>query len=325
MLRAMSGQSAPVEIAVTRLDERLAHEAVWLDMETPTEEERAQVEHATGLCLPSREEVSEVEASSRLVQDGETLTLSTPMVSKDGTEGLISTPLGFVLSPQRLVTLRFAPSITFDQFAAHWHRTDACGGLRPFLGLLEAMVDRMADGLEHEGAQLEKLTGAVFSPAMATQTPRGRDGFLRATLTETGRGGERISHLRDGLLGVLRIVRFVREAAAAWTPEPEAKRLKTLEKDVLSLNDYEAQLLGKVQFLLDATLGYISIEQNNSVKVLTIVSLVGIPPTLIAGIYGMNFKIMPELEWHYGYAYGLAVIVLSAVLPLVWFRRRGWL
>ncbi len=325
MLRAVSGLTPPVVIAVTVEDEALAQDAVWLDLENPTEEERAQVERATGSRLPTQAEVSEVEASSRLIQDGELLTLSTPMVSRHGTDAPVVAPLGFVVSPKRLVTLRYAHSDTFDNFAAHWHRTDDCGGLRPFLGLLEAMVDRMADSLEHEGALLEKLTGEVFSPAMAAETPRGRDSFLRSMLSDVGRGGERISHLRDGLLGVLRIVRFVREAAATWTPEPEAKRLKTLEKDVLSLNDYESQLIGKVQFLLDATLGFISIEQNNSVKVLTVVSLVGIPPTLVAGIYGMNFKIMPELEWHYGYAYGLALIVLSGVLPLLWFRRRGWL
>jgi magnesium transporter len=324
MLRAMSGQSPAVEIAPTRLDERLAAEAVWLDLQCPTEDERGEVERATGLRLPTQAEVSEVEASSRLVQDGDTLTLSMPMVTKGGEEGLVSTPLGFVLCPKRLITTRYAPSTVFDHVAAHWRRADQCGGLLPFVALLEAMVDRMADALEHEGALIERLTGTVFGAAVAAMTPRGRDTMLRATLMELGRSGERISHVRDGLLGVLRIVRFVR-TVAPWATEGEGKRLLTIENDVLSLNDYESQLLGKVQFVLDATLGFINIEQNNSVKVLTIVSLVGIPPTLIAGIYGMNFKLMPELDWHYGYPYGLALIVLSAVLPLLWFRRRGWL
>jgi magnesium transporter len=82
--------------------------------------------------------------------------------------------------------------------------------------------------------------------------------------------------------------------------------------------------MSKVQFLLDATLGFISIEQNSAVKVLTVFSLVGIPPTLLAGIWGMNFKLMPELQWQYGYAYAWAAILLSAVLPLIWFKRKGW-
>jgi magnesium transporter len=323
MLRAISGHSDPIDIDTTSLDQSLAAVSVWLDLETPTEAERAEVERATSLRLPTQADVSEVEASSRLIQDGEVLTLSMPMVTSGGTEGITSAPLGFVVCPKRLVTLRYAPSLVFDKFAAHWRGTDPCGGMCPFLGLLEAMVDRMADGLEQEGASLEKMTGAVFSADMAARNPRGRDSFLRGTLTEVGRAGERISHVRDGLLGALRIVRFVREAAAAWTEPGESKRLHTLENDIMSLNDYEAQLISKVQFLLDATLGFISIEQNNSVKTLTVVSLVGIPPTLVAGIYGMNFKVMPELNWEYGYAYGLALILLSAVLPWLWFRKRG--
>jgi magnesium transporter len=323
MLRAISGQSPPVIVDTSRLDEAIVATAVWLDMETPTEAERAEVERATGLRLPTRAEVSEVEVSSRLILEGELFTLSMPMLSTGGVEGLISVPLGIVLSRTRLVTLRYAPSEVFDHYAAHWQRTDVCGGLRPFIGLLEAMVDRMADRLENEAAALERMTGAVFGPDIAQRNPRARDTFLRGTLSEVGRTGERISHVRDGLLGALRIVRFVREGAANWLEGSEGKRLTTLAADILSLNDYESQLIGKIQFLLDATLGFISIEQNNSVKTLTVVSVVGIPPTLMAGIYGMNFKIMPELNWKYGYAYGLAVILLSAVLPWLWFRRKG--
>ena len=98
-----------------------------------------------------------------------------------------------------------------------------------------------------------------------------------------------------------------------------------MRQDVLSLSDYDGHISNKVQLLLDATLGLINIEQNNIIKVLTIVSVVGIPPTLIASMYGMNFKIMPELNWSWGYPYGLALIALSAVLPLVWFKWRGWI
>jgi magnesium transporter len=324
VLRALSGQSPPAEIASTRLDEDLAQDAVWLDLLSPTEEERAIVERATGLRLPTQDEVSEVEASSRLIQAGEVLTLTTPMVSKDGAGGFLVSPLGFVLCPQRLVTLRYASSMTFDHFAAHWHLHGDRGGVAAFLGLLEAMVDRMADGLEHEGAMLDGISASIFGSATDTSSSKRRDASLRATLAEIGRSGDRVSHVRDGLLGVLRIVRFVAEAAKAWTREPETKRLVTLEKDLVSLNDYQSQLMGKVQFLLDATLGFISIEQNSAVKVLTVFSLVGIPPTLLAGIWGMNFKLMPELEWHYGYAYAWAIILLSAVVPLIWFKRKGW-
>jgi magnesium transporter len=101
-------------------------------------------------------------------------------------------------------------------------------------------------------------------------------------------------------------------------------RMKTLQQDVASLDDYKTHLSDKVQFLLDAMVGLIGIAQNDVFKVLTIVSIVGIPPTLIAGIYGMNFKGMPEYDWAWGYPYGLAVIALSAIIPLAWFKWRGW-
>jgi len=320
VLRTHDGQSPPTEIAADHVDEGLARAAAWLDLLEPSEGERALVERATGLLLPTQAQVSEVEASSRLIQAGDVLTLSTPLASRQADGTIVVSALGFVLTPQRLVTLRYAASVAFDTFSAHWRGAARAGGVSPFLGLLEAMVDRMADGLEHEGAVLDEISAGIFSGGASGR----RDAALQATLAAVGRAGDRLSHVRDALLGILRIVRFVAEAAKAWMDEDAAKRLTTLEKDLVSLNDYQSQLMSKVQFLLDATLGFISIEQNSAVKVLTVFSLVGIPPTLLAGIWGMNFKLMPELQWQYGYAYAWAAILLSAVLPLIWFKRKGW-
>ena len=114
-------------------------------------------------------------------------------------------------------------------------------------------------------------------------------------------------------------------ATADGLPGGQKPRLETLAADIRSLTDYDAHLSNKVQFLLDATLGLISIEQANIIKVLTVVSVVGVPPTFFASMYGMNFKYMPELDWVWGYPYALTLILISAVAPLLWFRRRGWL
>jgi magnesium transporter len=139
-----------------------------------------------------------------------------------------------------------------------------------------------------------------------------------------GSTGDRLTLTRDALLGIGRIAPFVLSLRKSWiVPEFEA-RLDAMIKDVASLNDYEGHLSNKVQFLLDAILGLISIQQNDIFKVLTIASVVGIPPTLVAGIYGMNFKYMPELNWIAGYPFGLAMIVLSAIIPVLWFKWRGW-
>jgi magnesium transporter len=249
------------------------------------------------------------------------------MVSRDAKGGLTMAPIGFVVAADRLLTLRYGGSVVFDRFAAHFSLDDAHrSGMQPFLGLLEALVDRLADVLEQLGAELDSVSTEVFDRGAGGRAPsRRRDAFLQQTLADVGRKGTHISQLRDGLLGVGRIVRFVAETASGWLHESELRRLKVLERDIASLSDYDSQLTNKIQFVLDATLGFINIEQNNIIKVLTVVSIVGIPPTFIASMYGMNFKNMPELNWTYGYAYGLSLIALSIIVPLVIFWRRGWL
>ena len=327
MLRAMSGQEAPAEITANRASLDVAAHAVWIDLQSPSETERDDVARITGLRVPDRLEIAEIETSSRLVHDHGVLTLSTPMLSRSAGGGLIAAPLGFVVTPGRLLTVRFAGSVVFDQFAATWRRGDAPpAGLSPFLGLLEAMVDGLADVLEKMGAEMDTLSAEVFARcARQSRSSRRRDAFLQATLAEIGRKGAGVSQVRDGLLGVGRIVRFVPETASAWLDDDARHRLTTLDRDIVSLADYDTQLTAKVQFLLDATMGFINIEQNNTIKVLTVVSIVGIPPTFVASLYGMNFHNMPELGWRYGYQYGLSLIALSIVVPLVVFWRRGWL
>ena len=148
--------------------------------------------------------------------------------------------------------------------------------------------------------------------------------MLRDTLVEIGDMGERLSHIRDTLLVLQRAVPFVAEHGDGWMETAVKARLKMAGNDVQSLNDYEVHLTDKIQFLLDADLGFINTEQNDLFKVLTIASVVGIPPTFVASMYGMNFHNMPELSWAWGYQWGLFLIVLSTVLPIVWFKWRGW-
>ncbi len=301
-----------------------AVDAVWLDLLEASEAERAVAERAFELRVPARDEIVEIESSSRLRSEDEVLYLSTPMIwRRDRTLGL--SPLGFVLSEERLITVRYADSLAFDAVSATTApKGETVTAVSAFAALLEAMVDRIADGLELIGAELASLSQQVFAVEDAPQRGSGNDQKLRGLLGRIGRAGDHVQQLRDVLLGLGRIAAYVPDAGA-WLPPTVVARLRTLQRDIASLNDHDAQLTGKVQFLLDATLGFINIEQNNGIKVLTVVSLVGIPPTLIASIYGMNFKTMPELNWAYGYEYGLALIFLSMALPLLFFWRKGWL
>ena len=299
---------------------RLA-QAVWIDLRSPGEDELAEVERATGLKVPSREDVSAIEASSRLQRIGGALYMSAPLLTAGETPCL--SPIGVVLTPERLITLRFDKFDAFDLAAGHAEADEAGTGFGVFTCLFESIVDKLADGLELLAADLDQVSRGVFHHKSHRRGP-GNEMLQRQTLARVGRVGERLSQIKDVLLSVGRIVPFVLEVRKGETPEPIAARLAAVRQDIASLNDYEAHLAGKVQFLLDAVLGFISISQNDIFKVLTVWSIVGIPPTLIAGIYGMNFKNMPELNWAWGYPFGWAMILVSALIPLVWFKWKGW-
>jgi magnesium transporter len=308
-----------------------AGNAVWYDLLNPTAEEVAIVEGETGLALPSQADLDEIENSSRLASDGPVLTMSTPVVTRSD-DGPRSSVCGFVLAPDRLITLRFAPSLAVDHFVETPHETGEEKGTSSafiFAGLLEALVDRQADALEKLRNDLDAMSHQVFHHRFAKEVEtakkrRNQESDLQVILVTLGRAYDTISFLRDSQLGIARIAPYV-QVTADWLPKSVVSRLKSITKDISSLNEFSTHLTDKVQFLLDATLGLISISQNSLIKVLTIVSIVGIPPTLIAGIYGMNFHDMPELSWSYGYPYAWAFMVVSAILPLVLFRIKGWL
>ncbi len=308
--------------ALWRGTESLA-DAVWIDLLEPTQDETERVLRETGLAIPSEADINEIESSSRLATRDGTLYLSMPLVSRPDTEPR-SISVGFVLSPERLITVRFAPSRLFDRFMAQ-PAQGAHSGAHVLVSLLEVIVDRQADALEQVKAELESLSHRIFSDDMAAASGRKReDTMLRAALVTLGRVGDLISHIRESQVGAGRIVPYVETAAEAWLPKELRPRLHTLRRDIASLNDFDTHLNDKLQFLLDATLGFINIAQNNVMKVLTVVSVVGIPPVLVAGIYGMNFKNMPEYDWSWGYAWGLGLIIVTGLIPLAIFRWRNW-
>jgi len=307
----------------------LSPDVVWIDLLDPVQEEIAFVERMTQLTLPSVEDLSEIQTSSRLYIDNGTLFLSAPLLHRRPAERPERAPVGFVLTRDRLITVRFKPLVAFEtyiQSMAHAdppHRTSAA----VFTGLFDAIVDRIADVLEITAADLDALSHDLFRAEPATgrvRAPAREQADLRRALRSVGRAGDLSSEIRDTLLGLARIVPFVATHGADWMDADTKTELETLRHDVASLSDYDGHLLNKVQLLLDATLGLINIQQNNIIKVLTVVAVVGVPPTLVASMYGMNFKNMPELDWPWGYPYALVLIVLSAVLPILWFRWRGW-
>lgn len=298
----------------------------WIDLLNPTEDEIGYVNRTWNLHVPSRGALEEIETSSRLRLAGGTLYLSMPLGLHTIPENESPTPVGFVLSPAVLVTIRYAPMQTVDHVVKRIERDgDIRTSSAAFLALIEEMVDVGADTLERLAAELRGISQDAFR-APGKRRPRSKrlSQLLRDTLIKIGSIGETLSQIQESLVGLQRIVDFTCDTARDWLEQNSQQRLRTVRSDLSSLADFEGHLSSKVQFLLDAVLGFINTDQNDMFKVLTIASVVGIPPTLIASMYGMNFHNMPELGWRWGYAYGLSLIALSTLVPILWFKRRGW-
>jgi magnesium transporter len=304
----------------------LPEDIIWIDLLSPTVDEINLVEKRVGVRIPTIDALREIESSSRLSVDREIISLTAPVVAQgDGPDAFLS-PIGFILTRSVLISVRFAELTAFNFVVERIRRdVELRSSAGVFIALMEAFVDRGADVLERLASDLDKVSRSLFRGDVSKRKHTVRSNkSLRRVLTSVGATGDRLALARDSLLGLGRIVQFVATLDRDWFEHGFKARLGAVAKDIGSLNEYEGQLSNKVQFLLDAVLGFITIEQNDLFKVLTIVSVVGIPPTVVAGIYGMNFKFMPELAWQWGYPFGLAMILLSAVLPLLWFKWRGW-
>jgi magnesium transporter len=301
-----------------------ARHAAWIDLSEPTAKEIEQAAALSKMRIPTRAELEEIESSSRLRVENGTFYLSMPVSAHAEQHESAPTPIGFLLSRNILVTLRYTELHGFEDA----RKQLAQGGGAPtpidiFIALLDGMVDFGADVLEQIAAELNGISRRVFKGFGSLNHSKRSNRALRQTLADVGERGERLSQIRESLLGLQRIASFVSEKGHDWIGDDVQARLRTATSDLTSLTEFEVHLTDKVQFLLDAVLGFINIEQNDIFKVLTIVSVVGIPPTFVAGMYGMNFQV-PEYHWQYGYAWGLFLIFLSTILPVAWFKWRGW-
>ena len=330
MLKLYDNVGARDEVACDLSSSTLPDDVVWIDILDPSPEELTFVEQFVRVALPQDDTLGERQTAGRLRFDGETIQVFTPVVFRDPDKSLRTTTVGFVLSATLLVTIR---TETLRSFADYVARATAPGDrtvhqpVDVFMGLFETIVDRLSDGMEKVGADLDRVSAHIFKDDRAqptTMKPVRYEADLQNTLQALGRNGDLTSNIRDSLLGIGRALAFVAANAPERMPHGARARLKSLRQDITSLNDYETRLTDKVQFLLDSTLGFINIDQNRMFKLLTIFSVLGIPPTFVVGLYGMNFKSMPEYDWTYGYPYGLAMIALSIIVPAVWLRWRGW-
>jgi magnesium transporter len=313
-------KAEPVDLAA------LPENAVWIDMVKPSPGEDQAVERLVGIAVPTREEMQEIEISSRLyVENGARYMTATLMCAAD-TESPRITPVTFILANHRLVTVRYDRPKPFMLVENKLARSCAPGisGETVLLELLDAVIDRCADILERAGADVDQVSHDIFEPEGASRS--GQAKRYSDILIQIGRKGDLTSKVRESLVSIGRLVAFLSASVEGvkWSKEMR-EQLKTMQRDVASLSDHASYLSNKITFVLDAMLGVVNLEQNNIIKLFSVMAVVLMPPTLIASVYGMNFKVMPELEWVHGYPMALVMMLLAAVGPYVFFKWKKWL
>ncbi|ASP90057.1 magnesium/cobalt transporter CorA [Sinorhizobium meliloti] len=329
MLRIYKSQNSRL-VLVDPLDGLACQEPViWFDLFNPSSEETRLVEERLGIAIPTRDEMQEIELSDRLYQEDGAEFMTMTATAKLDSDYPAKVPVTFILKGATLVTVRHAEPKPFQVYANRIMKPNgaACEtGELVMLGLLEAMIDRTADALERAGNDVDQISREVFRKSNASATKKTRD--LQSLIEQIGQKGDLLTVIRESLVSIGRLVAY-HVAIEGSTPRKAAKesrqRIKLVQRDAASLGDHALFLSNKINFLLDATLGLINLEQNQIIKIFSVAAVVFLPPTLVASIYGMNFEVMPELTWRFGYPYALILMIASALLPYVYFKRRGWL
>lgn len=297
----------------------------WFDLLDPTPEEITRVEAATGTELPSRDELEDIEPSSRLYIENNAIYMTASLAYRAESHIPGLTDTGFILTGDKLVTIRHAEPKAFRIFTHHMLRSpEFNGGTDILLHLLEAIVERAAEVLEGASRDVDNMTTSVFHaedekrPDRATRNLEGR-------LIEISTLQRLVAKVRESLITLARVAAFLQSQRDFIATKPHKDKCRSISRDIASLAEHASFIASNINFVLDACLGLISVQQNNVMKIFSIAAVLLLPPTFIGAVYGMNFDHMPELHWRWGYPAALIAMVLSGVVPFLWFRKKGWL
>ncbi len=302
-------------------------DAVWIDMVNPTAEEDAQVEKLLGIAIPTREEMRDLEPSELIYTEGQARYMTARVICHSDTNVPKLADVTFILTEKALVTVRYDEPGSFAIFLNRVGKPGGCAAQPEGVldGLIEAIVDRAAEVLRGVGDQIDEVSRKVFDSRSRDVE---RQGAYQRIIRSIGQHEHIISNVRESMVSVERVLLYL---SAIYQSRPQkrgagfAAEWRTAVRDVQAIEEHATFLSNKLQFNLDATLGLVSIEQNKIIKLFSVVSVVMMPPTLIASIYGMNFKTMPELNWELGYPLAIVMMIIAAVVPYVFFRWKRWL
>jgi magnesium transporter len=319
----------PHGISLTRQrigdENTISDKAVWIDLVSPTVSEDKLVERVAGTSVPTREEMQEIEITSRLYSENGSRYMTATLICRADTDDPLTTPVTFILAGHRLVTVRYDDPRPFAIVASKLARScpSAITGEIILMDLLDAIIDRAADILEKIGTDVDQVSRDIFEPEKRKKGhPKSHTDILRII----GRKGDLTSKARESLVSIGRLLLYLANEADSmrWAKEARAQ-LRGMQRDVQSLSEHASYLSNKITFLLDAMLGVVNLQQNNIIKIFSVVAVVLMPPTLVASVYGMNFRHMPELDWVYGYPFALLLMLMAAVLPYLFFKWMKWL
>jgi magnesium transporter len=298
--------------------------AIWIDMIAPTMEEDRLVQALVGVPIPTKADPDFTEPLEAHYSENGVRYLHASVVSEPEDTPDI-TGVTFVITPTTLVTVRYDPVESFDVFGQKLVKSPG-KELSPdavAVGLINTVLNRSARALNKTAESLDRIASAVFK---AKGDQGSRNQIYSDTLNALGREDEKISNLRESLVSVERLLLFLTaEGRAEKTQKPVREAANTALRDLQSLEEDASFKAQKVQFLLDATLGFINLVQNDIIKLFSVLAVIFMPPTVIASIYGMNFRTMPELQWEWGYPLALLLMVFAALGPYVFFRWKRWL
>lgn len=323
MINAYSANGSITSLAPDQALLQLPEDVVWIDLIHPTAHEDAYVEGLLGIQVPTREDLRDIEPSSRLYIEKTSVFMTASLVWGADSNNPELTDIAFILSGNRLITVRYAEPKSFQLFTAALIRNpgDLRDGAAMLARLLETIADRTAEVLEHAVDSLDRLSIEIFRDRGKRRPPQ----FLEGKLADIAETHRLVSKVRDSLNSLSRLLAFLMNVPLIDEDKSDRSLCQTVAHDVATLSEHAAFVAGNIAFLLDASLGLINVEQNSIIKIFSIASVVFLPPTLVASIYGMNFNYMPELAWHLGYPLAILAMLLSAIIPFFFFRWKGWL
>ncbi|WP_439273346.1 magnesium/cobalt transporter CorA [Pseudochrobactrum sp. HB0163] len=308
----------------------LPSDALWIDLLNPSRQEEKYVEEQTGIPIPTREDMGEIEESNRFYSENGAQFLTAPFLHIGHGEHRIVSPVTFIMTDKLLISVRYAEPKAFALYASRTSKSgnglvnNRTNSLCIMLGIVEANINRLADFVENISEKIDNASHRIYH-RQANMRPMSTQNF-REILNEIGSHGTFLSRMRESLSGLRRLLVYLTANTSAKTQAKDTRSwLKSLERDTQSLENYVDFLSNKINFLLDTIVGLISVEQNAIIKIFSVAAVGFMPPTLIASIYGMNFSFMPELSEKWGYPAALIVMIISALIPLYYFRKKGWL